>query len=201
MMFHIRLANALRARLFRLLLAGRFARFGKGSLIVAPIAIEGSDRISLGDGVYVAAQSCLAARPLTGAGECRLELGDGCAIGRFNHIYATRSVVLGARVLTANGVYIADNLHQFRETSRAVLDQPVQQIGDVEIGEGSWLGHNACVLGARIGKGCVVGANAVVTKDIPDYCVAVGAPAVIIRRYDDRTKEWRQTSPDGAFVD
>lgn len=201
MMFHMRLANALRARLFRLLMASRFARFGKGALVVAPIAIEGPGHIHLGDRVYVAAQSCLAARPLDSVGECRLELGDGCAIGRFNHIYATRRVVLGPRVLTANGVYISDNLHQFRDTSRAVMDQPIQQIGDVEIGEGSWLGHNACVLGVRIGKGCVVGANAVVTKDLPDYCVAVGAPAVIIRRYDEQAKAWRQTSPDGAFID
>lgn len=48
------------------------------------------------------------------------------------------------------------------------------------IGEGSWLGENVCVIGANIGKHCVIGANSVVTKDIPDYSIAVGAPAKII---------------------
>lgn len=197
---HIRLANALRARLFRLLFARRFAAFGRKTLILAPIAIEGAERIHLGDGVYVAAQSCLAAQPHGGAGDCRLEIGDGCRIGRFNHIYAARRVVLGRKVLTANGVYISDNTHAFRDVDCPVLDQPIEQLRDVEIGDGSWLGHNACILGATIGQGCVVGANAVVTRDLPDFSVAVGAPARIIQRYDPETGEWRRTSPDGLFL-
>lgn len=50
------------------------------------------------------------------------------------------------------------------------------------IGEGSWIGENVCVCGANIGKHCVIGANSVVTKDIPDYSVAVGCPARIIKK-------------------
>jgi len=56
----------------------------------------------------------------------------------------------------------------------------------VRIGAGSWLGHGVVVLpGADIGKHVVVGANSVVTGVIPDNCVAVGAPARVIRRFDD----------------
>lgn len=198
---HIRLANAVRARLFRLLFARRFGRFGRGTLVVAPIAIEGAEHIHLGDNVYVAAQTCLAAQPHTGVAKPRLEIGDGCRIGRFNHFYATRRVVLGPKVLTANGVYIADNVHGYRDVAVAPMDQPVEQLPDVEIGEGSWLGHNACVMGVRIGRHCVVGANAVVTRDLPDYSVAVGAPAIVIRRFDSGTGTWRQTRPDGAFIE
>lgn len=200
-MFHIRLANAIRARVFRLLFARSFARFGKNTLIVAPIAIEGAGRIALGDDVYVAAQTCLAARPLTGDADCGLVIGDGARIGRFNHIYATRRVVIGPKVLTANGVYISDNLHGFVDTERAVLDQPIRQLSDVEIGEGAWLGHNVCVVGARIGRGSVIGANAVVTRDIPDFCIAVGAPAVIVKRFDPTSGAWRPTATDGTFSD
>jgi acetyltransferase-like isoleucine patch superfamily enzyme len=200
MILHLRLANALRARLFRLLFARRFAAFGRKTLVLAPIAIEGAERIHLGEGVYVAAQSCLAAQPHSGAEDCRLEIGDGCRIGRFNHIYATRRVVLGRKVLTANGVYISDNAHAFRDIARPVLDQPIEQLQNVEIGDGSWVGHNACILGVTIGKGCVVGANAVVTKNLPDFCVAVGAPARIIQRYDAETGKWCRTSPDGLFL-
>lgn len=201
MMMHMRLANAARARVFRLLHGSRFGRFGRGTLVVAPIAVEGARRIHLGNEVYVAHQTCLAAKPHTGEASCRLEIGDGSRIGRFNHIYATRRIVIGAKVLTANNVYISDNLHGYRDTETAVLDQPIEQLGDVEIGDGSWLGQNVCVVGARIGKHCIVGANAVVTRDLPDYSVAVGAPAIIIRRYDSETGAWRRTRPDGAFLD
>ncbi|WP_289818532.1 DapH/DapD/GlmU-related protein, partial [uncultured Duncaniella sp.] len=69
----------------------------------------------------------------------------------------------------------------------------------VRIGEGSWLGVGVSVLGANIGRHCVIGANAVVTKDIPDYCVAAGIPARIIKRYDFDSREWRKTTPDGHF--
>ena len=200
MMMHMRLVNAVRARLFRLLHGGRFGSFGRGSLVVAPVAVEGAERIHLGSGVYVAHQTCLAAKPHTGSAECRLEIGDGSRIGRFNHFYATRRIVLGAKVLTANNVYISDNLHGYRDPEAAVLDQPVEQLNDVEIGDGSWLGHNVCVLGAKVGRHCVVGANAVVTRDVPDYSVAVGAPAVVIRRYDEESATWRRTRPDGTFL-
>ena len=70
----------------------------------------------------------------------------------------------------------------------------------VEIGEGSWLGENVCVLGTHIGKHCVIGANSVVTKDIPDYSVAVGIPAKVIKRFDLESKSWRRIDDKGQFI-
>lgn len=198
---HIRLANAVRARLFRLLFARRFAAFGRRTLVVAPVAIERPGRIALGDDVYVAAQSCLAAGANhEDATHPALVIEEGCKLGRFNHLYATRRVRLGRKVLTANGVYISDNLHGYRDIGLAVMDQPLTQLSDTEIGDHSWIGHNACVIGARLGRHCIVGANAVVTRDAPDYSVIVGAPARIIRRYDLDRAEWRATEPDGTFL-
>lgn len=52
---------------------------------------------------------------------------------------------------------------------------------------------------ASIGKHCVIGSNAVVTKDIPDYCVAIGIPARIIKRYNPEVGKWLRTNPDGSF--
>lgn len=199
MIAHIRLANAVYARLFRLVYGSRFRAFGKGTSVVFPAGIEAPGNIMLGDRVYVGYQSYLAAVPLTGAQDCLLQIGEGSSIGRFNHFYATRRVVLGAHVLTANGVYISDNLHGYQDVTTPILRQPIRQNGMVEIGDGSWIGHNACILGVRIGRHCVVGANAVVTRDLPDYSVAVGAPAIIIRRYDPDTGAWRATQPDGSF--
>ena len=192
--------GSLYVRLFRLVFARRFAGFGRGTSVIFPAGVDGAANITLGDDVYIAYKTYLAALPHTGQTECRLEIGSGCRIGRFNHIYATQRVVLGANVLTANNVYISDNLHGYRNPDVPILQQPIVQNGVVEIGEGSWLGHNACVLGVRIGRHCVIGANAVVTRDIPDHCVAVGAPATIIRRYDPATLAWRSTHPDGTFL-
>ena len=195
----LRLPVSLYVRFFRLVFARRFKRFGRGTSVIFPAGVDGAHNIVLGDDVYIAYKTFLAALPHTGHADCVLDIGAGCRIGRFNHIYATRRVVLGANVLTANNVYIADNLHGYRDPVLPILHQPIVQNRVVEIGEGSWLGHNACVLGARIGRHCVVGANAVVTHDIPDHCVVVGAPAFIIRRFDPVTQVWRATQPDGSF--
>lgn len=198
-MFYMRAKRELAARFFRLFFAGKFGRFGKGTRIVSPIGLEGPERIFLGDGVYVAALSCLAATPHTGAIDCRLEIGAGSRLGRFNHVYATRRITIGRRVLTANNVYISDNLHGFADAATAIMDQPIRQITDVAIGDGTWLGQNVCVIGATIGRNCVVGANSVVTRDIPDFCVAVGSPARIIRRFDPTGGTWRNTDDAGNF--
>ena len=72
---------------------------------------------------------------------------------------------------------------------------------NITISDGAWLGENVCIIGANIGKNVVVGANSVVTHDIPDYCVAVGSPAYIIKRYDFERKEWRKTDKEGCFIE
>lgn len=191
MIFHIRILNFVYAKLFEILYGSRFKSFGKRTRLVRPIAIESPENISLGDDVYIAAQTCLATRSLSPSSPCTLSIGDGCKIGRFNHIYATGRITLHQNVLTANGVYISDNHHDYRDIQSAIVNQAVLQGGQVEIGEGTWIGHNACVIGVRIGRNCVIGANSVVTHDIPDYCVAVGAPAKIIKRYDPDSNTWR----------
>lgn len=199
MMLHMRVLNWLYAKVFLIFFRRAFHRIGVRSKIISPVAIEGAESISIGEDVLVAAHSCLAAVPLTGADFCHLEIGDGCMIGRFNHIYATKSIVIEKNVLTANNVYITDNLHAYQDPELPIISQPIVQRGSVIIGEGSWLGQNACIIGARIGRHCVVGANAVVTKDVPDFSVVAGIPAKIIKRFDVQSNVWRPTFPDGSF--
>lgn len=193
-----RLANGLRRSLFRLAVGPFFGRLGKGSNMVRPRGIEGISRIFIDDAVYIAEGGLLAAIPHTGYAECRLTIGQGCKLGAFNHIYATRAVVLEEKVLTAGNVYIADNSHGFADAARAIMDQPVEQLPSVRIGAGSWLGQNVCVIGASIGRGCVIGAGSVVTSDIPDHCVAVGAPARVVRRYDPASDSWMRVASTSA---
>lgn len=178
----------------------RLKNFGHKSQLISPLSLDGKENISIGNRVYVGYKTWLAALPLTGKKSCLLELQDGVTIGHFNHIYATKKIVLEKDVLTADRVYISDNLHGYSDIHVPIKNQPIIQHGEVVIGEGSWLGENVCVLGAKVGKHCVIGANSVVTKDIPDYCVAVGAPAKVVKRYDFATQTWCKTDVRGRFI-
>ena len=103
-------------------------------------------------------------------------------------------------MLIADKVYLSDNVHSYENVNLPVIDQPVKQLSAVILKDGCWLGENVCVIGAVIGKNSVVGANSVVTKDIPDYCVAVGSPAVVIKRYNFETKQWCKTDKEGQII-
>lgn len=192
----MRLRNLASSTVVRLLYGRAFGRLGKGSRIVRPGGIERPDRIFIDDGVYVAPLTGLQVfdRPQPG----RLEIAAGCKIGKFNHIYAYGLVRLEEKVLTANGVYISDNTHGFDDVGTAIMDQPIAPLAETTIGAGTWIGHNAVVFGAKIGRQCVIAANAVVNRDIPDYCVVVGANR-IVKRFDPAAGAWRATEADGTF--
>ncbi len=173
----------------------RFSSLGFRSVVDSPLRIDGGRSIFIGKKVHIGYKSWLAAMPLTGK-SVNLTIEDGCAIGHFNHIYATHSIILHKNVLTADKIYISDNLHGYEDIDTPILKQPIVQKPVVEIGEGSWLGENVCVIGAKIGKHCVIGANSVVTKDIPDYSIAVGAPAKVIKKYDFNTNSWKKVDSE-----
>lgn len=96
----------------------------------------------------------------------------------------SNSLDIGEKVLLSPNVYITDCDHEYRDINVPVIDQGIVQRGQmVSIGEGSYIGINAVIVGnVKIGKHCVIGANSVVTKDVPDYCVAVGSPARVIKK-------------------
>lgn len=167
----------------------RYKHFGKYSYIKSPLRVDSPQNIHIGESVAIGYKAWLAAVPLT-QNHSQLIIEDGCTIGNFNHIYATRSIVIHKYVLTADKVYISDNIHGYEDINVPIMNQPIIQKGTIEIGEGSWLGENVCVLGSNIGKHCIIGANSVVTSDIPDYSVAVGAPAKVIKRFDIILNKW-----------
>ena len=169
--------------IFMLLNKWRFKHIGTKVRVYKPLSIDGIENITIENNVTVHELSWLAAMPLTG-NNAQLVIKEGTTLGHFNHIYATNSIIIEKDVLTADKVYISDNLHTYDDVKQPVINQPIKQCKPVVIGEGSWLGEHVCVIGASIGKHCVIGANSVVTKDIPDFCVAVGAPARVIKKFD-----------------
>jgi lipopolysaccharide O-acetyltransferase len=179
-----RLAIRVRAKGFSLLSSGAFESFGSRSVLQPPIRLDGEDRIAVGSDVFVGAGAWL--QVLSGPdGEGFIEIGDGCSLAGGCVLSSAASVRLGRRVLFARHVYVADHRHAFADGTRAVLDQGIEQVAPVTIGDGAWLGENVVVgPGVTIGRGAVIGANAVVLADVPERAVAVGAPARIVRRLD-----------------
>jgi acetyltransferase-like isoleucine patch superfamily enzyme len=177
------LLRSLAVRLFRLTCAYRFRSFGRDVYIFPGADISGEECIEIGDRVVILDDVVLAVYPTEHGTQDRvLRIGVGSNIGRRNHIFAFSKIEIGSRVLTANNVYISDCAHGFADRSIPIMDQAVRGLRPVHIGDGAWIGQNACIIGCSIGRNSVVGANSVVLEDIPDHSVAVGSPARVVRR-------------------
>ena len=125
--------------------------------------------------------------------EARIILHDDIRVAHHFQISVAKIVEIESHVNIAPFVFISDHNHAFEDVTLPIKDQGIRvNEGDrVMIGEGTWIGTKTTIVGnVRIGKHCVIGANSVVTKDIPDYSVAAGIPARIIKRYDFEMKEW-----------
>ncbi len=176
-----------------------FKSLGSRSFLARPFRIDGSGDIEIGAGTVFQRGNWLFSDGIEGV-PALLKFGDGCILGQNNHIAAVREVIFGEHVLTANNVYVSDNLHGYEDISRPILQQPVRFKAAVHIGDGSWIGENACIIGARVGRHCVIGANAVVTRDVPDYSVVVGIPGRVIRQFDPSTGHWLSIGTGPATV-
>jgi acetyltransferase-like isoleucine patch superfamily enzyme len=175
-----RFARTAYAKAFSVSIAGAFAGFGRRSVIEPPLRVDGERRIVVGDDVYIGANSWL--QTLPPGEDVAIEIGDGTSIAGNCVISAAQSVVLGRKVLIARGVYISDHAHAFDDPDKAILDQGIDGVAPVAIGDGAWLGENVVVTpGVTIGRGAVIGANAVVLDDVPDRAIAVGVPARVVR--------------------
>ncbi len=172
-----------KAKAFSFVVAGGFAEFGRGTVLAPPIRIEGARRISLGANVFIGGASWIQAIG-DPAADPALVIGSGTSISGMCVLSAARSIRIGEKVLMARNVFITDHNHAFQAVGVPILEQGITEPQPVEIGEGAWLGENVVVTaGVRVGRGAVVGANAVVVADIPDYSVAVGVPAKVIRTF------------------
>lgn len=173
----------------QILIRRQIGSLGKNCFIGAYYCFTGK-KVFVGDNVAIAPGAWIRANPILNGDDLELRIEDGCNIGRFNEIYATKSIILEKNVLLAERIYISDNLHGYSNPDIPIMHQPIMQNKTVRIGEGSWIGSGVAVLGAHIGKHCIIGSNAVVTHDIPDYSVAVGIPAKVIKRYDANLNKW-----------
>jgi len=175
--------------LFYYLNRSKFKFLSKTATFVSPIRFDGKDGIQIGDNSFIQSGAWLYCCGVDGL-NANLSIGSNCEFGYNNHIASIQSVIIGDFVLTANNVYISDNIHEYLDVNKPIIRQSIRFKGAVNIGDGAWIGENVCIIGASIGKNSVIGANSVVTRDVPDFSVAVGSPARVIRRFDAELQKW-----------
>jgi len=145
-------------------------------LVVLDAKGEGNRGITIGDGVFLGRATILSCK------DGDIVLGDHVNIGFHSEIFSGSSVSVGRHGLFAAYTYLVGGGHEFDRVDAPVLEQGRSSRG-IELGENVWLGTGAKVLdGVRLGRDVVVGANAVVTEDLPDGAVAAGVPARVLRR-------------------
>jgi acetyltransferase-like isoleucine patch superfamily enzyme len=187
-----------RTRLFTLLLSSQFAEIGRGTRVSPPFRFYGLNEMSLGDEVMINPDCWLQTVPGHGDGNSiKLTIKAHTGIGMGAHISAAKQIVIEEYVLLGRNVHISDHSHAFENTKAPVIQQGINNIGPVSIGRGTWLGQNVVVLpGVTIGQHCVIGANSVVNSSIPDFSVAVGTPARVIKRYNQETGAWERVKKE-----
>ncbi len=117
--------------------------------------------------------------------QARCSIGEGTFLNQNVMVAAIGRVEIGAHCMFANGCFVTDGDHRFDDPDLPVPWQGFTSKGPTRIGDNVWCGANVVVTsGVTIGERCVIGANSVVTGDIPPFSIAVGAPARVVRTID-----------------
>jgi acetyltransferase-like isoleucine patch superfamily enzyme len=170
-----------------------FGSIGTRCIIRKPTSLYNTRYIHLGNRVSIAPGVRLNAIVDKPSRIPDLHIGDNVIIEQNVHIICHSRVYIGDNVSITGHCAIVDTTHPYEDVRdpRPIGTRILDEDSYVEIGEGSFLGFGSIVMpNIRIGKYCVVGANSCVTKDVPDYSVVAGNPAVVIRRYDPASDSW-----------
>ena len=134
-------------------------------------------RLELGPGVLLEPDVWI-----TAPGAARVRIGAGTFLNIGVMVAAEQLVEIGEHCMLANGCFVSDANHRFDDPDRPITWQGFESKGPTRIGDNCWLGLGVVVTsGVTIGERSVIGANSVVTRDIPPYSVAAGAPARVLR--------------------
>ena len=122
---------------------------------------------------------------LTSAAPGRIRIGEGSFLNLNVMVASVELVEIGSHCMFANGCFVSDGSHRFDDPDEPVPWQGFTTKGPTRIGDDTWCGANVVVTsGVTVGERCVIGANSVVTKDIPAFSIAAGVPAQVLRRVE-----------------
>jgi len=166
----------------------KFKKFSFGSIVEYPLYVTGGKNIEIGKDVHLGQRIRIETfEEYRGTHfKPRIKIGDAVGINHDCHIGAIESIEIGNNVLIASKVYISDHSHGstgLNDLELPPVCRPLVTKGKIIIEEDVWIGEGAAILpGVKIGKGAIIGANAVVTKDVAPYTVVGGVPARIIKQ-------------------
>lgn len=180
----------------------RYKEWNLRSTIINPLKIT-PRYISVGRGVYVFSNARIEgiSRYNNNSYTPHIRLCDGVSIQQGVHLTCANHIEIGENTAVAANVTITDIHHPYQN-----IDVPIElqdiEVSKVVIGKDCKIYNGAVILpGVHIGNHVTVGANAVVNKNIPDYTVVVGSPAIIIKRYNFETQQWEKTDKLGNFLE
>ena len=154
----------------------QFAHLGSGVVFEAGVLVFHPENIEIGDDVYVGHYAILKGYHLN-----RMVIGEGTWIGQQCFFHSAGGLTIGRHVGIGPGVQILTSSHRLDDRDKPILHAPILT-APVVLEEGCDIGAGAIILpGVHVGRGAQVGAGAVVAADVPDYAVAAGVPARVIR--------------------
>lgn len=162
----------------------RFASFGKSSRLSPNMTLIKPEYVQIGQHCHFSSYITI---ETTSVSERPPEIiiGNKCTFGEFTHITSSNKIEIGDGTLTGRFVLITDNAHgesSAEATVKIPLDRKVFSKGEVSIGRNVWIGDKVTILpGVKIGENSIIGANSVVSSDIPSHVVAAGCPAIIVK--------------------
>lgn len=182
--------NRVRDNLYTYWIRNFIGNVGKDSFFHYPLRLQGGGNrnIRIGNNTSVQAYSILGCWEQYGKNDCyepEICIGDNCIIGEYCHITAINRIKIGNGLLTGRFVYIGDNAHgglSWEEAGIAPVSRKLISKGEIIIGNNVWIGDKVSILGGvNIGDNVIIGANSVVTKDIPSNTMVAGIPAKILK--------------------
>lgn len=199
--FFLRLFRYFYNRLWQIKNSSKFLSLGKGCVIYHPILIS-KNQIELGNFVTIwhGARIQAITEYLSIKYNPRIVLCDRVSMQQNIHLTCANYIYIGENTAIAANVTITDIHHPYDNIEKPIEMQDLI-VGEVIIGSDCKIYNNVVILSnVHIGKHVTIGANSVVTRDIPDFCVAVGSPAYIIKRYNNVSQIWEKTGPSGNFI-
>jgi acetyltransferase-like isoleucine patch superfamily enzyme len=167
-----------RARIhWELMRRGAFARWPLHGNVLESLyeqRLEVGEQVLLEPGVW-----------LTAPGEARIRIGRGTFLNLGVMVASAALVEIGEHCMFANGCFVTDADHRFDDPDRPVPWQGFTSQGPTRVGDNVWCGAHVVITGGvTVGERCVIGANSVVTRDIPPFSIAAGAPAKVLRKIE-----------------
>lgn len=180
----------------------KFYFLGANSRIESVLEVLNPEGMYIGENVLIQ-KDCLFQIPYNNVdSKPRIVIENGCNVGRKCRISAANRIVIKRDCIMAENVYITDYNRKYENTGIPIMYQGIISFeNEIVIGEGTCIENNCVIKGnVKIGRGCTIEANSLVNSDIPDYCVAVGNPAKVIKAFNFETGKWVKIKDSGELI-